>query len=411
MKSLNTIFFLILSVAVFAQPCEFSWARVINPGGSQSNFLDATETQPFIGPCMSFSFTAAIEAVARIEKDDPNYQINLSVPYFDALLWGEYPPEIKRLLEGGLLLTEPICGNFPYGCDDEQNCRVISKNSVSSRLRLNNRECFTITGEPAKTNGPPSEHEADTYEVSYSDGLANKWYGVESVRRHESFSSPEAIKNLITNHGPLVLYIPVEYMRRFRDYTYQPGDVSFHSFIIIGWRDVPDGTEWLGRDSWQGLDSDFYSKPNPNLKDLINDNYVLAYTISGVYESDGLKFSQYPEFNLEDQCVTDATIIPTVEKLYVAGTTKQNEWSTLIGKASCDVAVDSWQFQITASRTKPKREWNCLGEMDFSPYVDQTIRLGARVKSVSGLWSNWKYIYVDIQPGQKNNLGPIFSPW
>lgn len=403
LKILPLCLFLFTSSLTQAQPCEFSWDRIVNSSGPNSNFISPVASQPYQGPCKAFAYTGALEAMAKIESNNPNYAIDLDVPYFDFLNYGDGEYEIEDKFEAGMLIASNGCGNFPPGCtNEEEDCEVFVP--IKFHLNHNAFQCFDIVGDTV--NG---------YSVSYTytpPSSAMDWYGAQQVQDNYSSSiTTDDIKNIIMNEGPVVTYINAAVHDNYRNYV---GTVlGFHSFLIIGWQDEPGGTRWKVRDSWPGMSGIHLTELNPGLADDVKSYDAVLTTVSGIYKSGQSPNTQFPNFNEANQCVVDRTAKPVVNQLYFAQTpVVQNEWNDLVAHATSDVDFAQWQFSTPSSAAGSIWFSSTTGwaERPVRCYVDDVVTFGARVKSEFGVWSNWKYITVTVQ-APSGGGGGGGGPW
>ncbi len=280
------------SLGVIAQlPCKFSWDNVI-VGENQRNFTTPASAQPYQGPCMAFAFNSAIEIMYRLEHDATTLPVSLNDAYIDYFVWDWS----KTLPADSLsIIADGDCGNFPPGCINEEDCLMWGEvNPLILR-----GSCFEITREFVEYDSKGNPVFDWVYHANPTSSAGIDWFSVGQLEQGITFTSTNEIKSRIIDYGPLVLRVDGPAIENFRHYG--PHNAAFHGYVVLGWKDVGEGTQWLLKDSWPGDAGFFYSKTDPGIQELIDANYVTAYQVSNISKN-GQAGTSWPEFSFEAQC-------------------------------------------------------------------------------------------------------------
>jgi PKD repeat protein len=197
-------------------PKHFDW-RNVEYNGRSGNWLTPVKNQGYCGSCWAYAAIAAIEAMVKIQRNDPNLDLDLSeqhlvsciTNYCNGCHGGNSYYSWQYLMNNNGAILESC---FPYegvdfnGCDNWENDDC-SKDPVTCDMKCEDWDEFTV---PIKSIG------------------------------YYSNTDPSLVQYTIANHGPVVTYMLV-----YSDFKYYSGGiykispnaevVGGHAVIIVGY--------------------------------------------------------------------------------------------------------------------------------------------------------------------------------
>lgn len=182
---------------------------------SSGNMITPIRDQSRCGSCVAFGSSAAVEGTLRVERDDPELELDLS----EAFLF------YCRAAEEGRTCSGPTGGWYPKAALD-----VFSEGGG-----VPDEECFSYTAGDQPCN-------------ACEDWRAR----ATTIARWEPLDTPAEMKEWISTHGPVVASMVV-----YEDFQLYAGGVysyvtgpkkGGHCICIIGYDD--EGGFWIGKNSW-----------------------------------------------------------------------------------------------------------------------------------------------------------------
>ncbi|MEO0734348.1 MAG: hypothetical protein AAFZ52_16045 [Bacteroidota bacterium] len=342
-------------------PCHFDWAALEVSDGSTVNFMEDKGCQPFQGPCVAFSYVKVMEAQLNFATSNACRSQDYSISWFDYAGWT--PSGYYNFINAGRGIPAAGCGMFQPECTDidraGSNCHCV--HNMIKNQATNEDLCFTVDAtvqEPGQDLSCQELYTVDTSPMTSEQMFANSATNLYPT-------SIAAIKDQLIQHGPLVAIVQQGVLGQFRDYD-DIDKVSFHSFVITGWRDMPLGrTVWLIDDHWPGSAGAFCGPGetkrvvNSDLLQYIDEDDVRLVKISGVYTTPSCT-GTVASFAVEDQndcayledvCVV--TTVPVITDLYTTSSRPCLTSGTLnrvLATADCQgVPADELEFQWMVS--------------------------------------------------------------
>jgi hypothetical protein len=301
-------------------PCEFSWASVELSDGSTVNYMEEKDCQDYQGPCATFSVVKVLEARLNISSGNSCRHLNFSIPWLDYAVY--YVDDFDDYFNEGNGAPESICGNFPRECENlggaNDACHCI-KDIVRTQA-IDQGLCFSIEERTPDDEEMPDEGGGEdpsceerwiieTHPMEYDQIYANNVGYIQPTNL-------DALKEQIITEGPLVAIIYVDVnidlnARRiwnYRDYTREPY-LAYHSFVITGWEDQPNGEIVLHLDDqWAGDNGSFCG---PGSSNPLNPAFILEDIGSGT-----LKLLKIGKVYTSSGCEGDADVFVQEDQGY-----------------------------------------------------------------------------------------------
>ncbi len=334
------LLFLVFSTNVFSQtviPCEFTWQSAATNNGTK-NFITPVQSQPYQGPCLAFAFSAAIETMYAIEKNINNPSLKLSEAYLDYEAWSA--PNHIPTLNSSFKIAEKTSNSeinaFLSECDINAPGNNCIHNSVVSNI-INYPAAQKAYRVFLDTNVEPP------VEAVEAAGALGSYVTVNNALEltTNDFSNDDDLKEIILEDGPIVLKVNGANNQTFRNYDVVP-NLTYHAFIIIGWT---DDNRWIIKDSWPGMAAIANTKQNTNIHQMMQQNKVQLYQVSGIGYNGGSASSNTISFT-HGNCMppepplTLSNISVDVDYTNIGGYNYGKFWVT------SNVSVDTWVWGI-----------------------------------------------------------------
>lgn len=236
---------IVTEVSLSNQDCEFNWASVELPDGSVVNYMEDKNCQPYQGPCVAFSYIKVMEARLNFQTRNACRDLNFSIPWLDFAAWSadyfdNWLNEGNGVPENG----ENTCGTFAPSCTDlgriSSTCFCLRDRA--REIGISQDLCFSIDGDPVADPDLDQSCE-ERWSVISKPITIDRIYanGINYIQP----TSIKALKDQIVNNGPLIAIFgdkvsPVDPIYQYRSYT-RDDNLRFHSFVITGWEDQPNG--------------------------------------------------------------------------------------------------------------------------------------------------------------------------
>ena len=427
------LFSIHLSVLGQELPCQFSWDNVRTYGGP-NDFVTQPKDQGFQGPCFTYAISAVAETMYGIENSTTvNRLQNLSSDY---LYWGD--PSTNSLKEFGDRISNhkfKIPHQPTSNTRSEYFGKLVNTSSpgVVDYLRDDRAKFFFQNTRACIEQGKDFLLSATTIEIPYTNGLditiqpGDHYFGEDitcgnDITKYDYYSignlqvlsraeiaNVEDVKSELINHGPVVMSVNATVgLDRFAFYTTpELFGVSSHAYALIGWKDTPDGTQWIIKDSWPGK-SGIKETSTSKLSDAyfieqIQNNKIQLATISDVKKNNKGSGSRY-RVESSIQCpplrLSQITFNPEIVSI---GNLKFSK----ISVSSTNHDVSDWQWDFDFCRTTRNLEKKAKrSSILFSPCYRVTNGL-IRVRGKrNGVWSRWQRTHINSNSGEITGTGP-----
>ncbi len=199
-------------------PASFDWSHKVLPAAlpaGGADWMSPVRNQGGCWTCSIFSAVGAVEGQYNIEQNSPNLDKDLAERYLvstcfsgGACYVGSWPDWVLKYIRDDGITSENC---FPYSASD-CNC---------------NLRCATWS--------------SDLWKIG---SYTNRWIGTPSE------ATPDEMKNLIVNHGPLSGYVRIDNPGDgFVGGIYRcAGSAPDHAIVIVGYNDA--GSYWIVKNSW-----------------------------------------------------------------------------------------------------------------------------------------------------------------
>jgi len=331
---------LIFSTNLFSQtviPCTFSWENASTTNGIK-NFVTDVRAQPYQGPCMAYAFSAAIETMHAIENNINNPTLELSDHYLDYEAWTapNHIPTLDSSFKIAIATSDSEINTYLSECDINAPGANCIHNSVISNI-------INYPGAQRAYRIFQNDNVDPPVEAVEDAGSLGSYVTVNDAKEifASQISSDDDIKEIILEDGPIVLKVNGTNNQVFREYTVVP-NLTYHAFLIIGWTD--DG-QWVIKDSWPDMATITNTKPNTNISQMMQQNKVQLYQVSGIglnsysYSSNTISFT-YSACSPPEPPLTLSNISLDVDYANIGGYNYGRFW------VSSNVSVDTWVWGI-----------------------------------------------------------------
>ncbi|CAL2103382.1 conserved exported protein of unknown function [Tenacibaculum sp. 190130A14a] len=338
----------LISMNLIAQniPCDFSWNSAPTTNGTK-DFVTEAKSQPYQGPCLSFAFNAAIETTYGIENNvSGNSLFSLSEAYLDYKVWSatNYLSILNSTFKIPLTTSNSAINSFaPISCPvnnpDPSGCSIPRSQVLAYINHSSGQKSYNISLNIDVT--PP------VWQVTDGGALGNYvTVGNAYQLDNNALNTDEDIKQKILDDGPIVLKVSgsqsgIHNATKFRNYTIPAGGLSYHAFTIIGWT---NDNRWVIKDSWPGMATIGTTKPNIDIKSLLNSGSVELYQVSNISYNGSSPASNPISLAVSDcQPIVNlqlSSINLEIDHVYIGGYLYHKFW------VSSNTSVDNWVWGI-----------------------------------------------------------------
>ena len=216
-------------------PSSFDWRDVAG-----YDFTTSIKDQGYCGSCYAFAAVASLESVIKIEKNNPNFDIDLSEQY-----------------------VVSCCRRECYGCDGGVGSKVFDwmcSSSYGDNAGAIVEDCFEYSGIDYKGYNGIDE---DNDPVSCSDKCENwKEYKFEVEKTIDIGSGIYNIKKNLLKYGPIsaTMVASDDFALDYEDGVYVNKNLNNynpnHQVLIVGYQDTersllkPYDGYWICKNSW-----------------------------------------------------------------------------------------------------------------------------------------------------------------